>query len=71
MVMAFPYQGTIGSTIAPDVKAGLLVNLSSGFSGFAEVKHVFGLPFSLGAPSTAFKDLTGFAFGLAFAPRFN
>jgi len=71
MVMAFPYQGTIGSTIAPDVKAGLLVNLASGFSGFAEVKHVFGLPFTLGAPSTAFKDLTGFAFGLAFVPRFN
>jgi len=32
---------------------------------------VFGLPFTLGAPSTAFKDLTGFAFGLAFVPRFN
>ncbi len=71
MILAFPYQGTIGSTIAPDVKAGLLANLSGGFSGFAEVKHIFGLPFSLGAPSTAFKDLTGFAFGLAFAPRFN
>lgn len=71
MILAFPYQGNIASTIAPDVKAGLLVNLASGFSGFAEVKHVFGLPFSVGAPSTAFKDLTGFAFGLAFAPSFN
>ena len=70
MLLIFPYQG-IGATIAPAMKAGLLVNLDGGFSGFAEIKHVFGLPFSVGAPSTAFKELTGFAFGLSFAPRFN
>ena len=70
MLLIFPYQG-IGATIAPAMKAGLLVNLDGGFSGFAEIKHVFGLPFSVGAPSTAFKELTGFAFGLSFTPRFN
>lgn len=58
-------------TVAPDIKAGLLADFSSGFSGFVELKHVFGLPLSFGSPATPFKDLTGFAFGMAFAPRFN
>jgi len=71
MLLAFPYQGAVAGTLAPDVKAGLLVNLSSGFSGFAEVKHILGLPITIGSPYAAFKSLTGLAFGLAFAPRFN
>jgi hypothetical protein len=71
MLLAFPYQGSVGGTFAPDVKAGLLVNLSSGFSGFAEVKHILGLPITIGSQYGQFKNLTGLAFGLAFAPRFN
>lgn len=72
MALAIPSQPTgLFGTIAPDIKAGLLADFSAGFSGFLEVKHVFGLPLSFGSPASPFKSLTGFAFGLAFAPHFN
>lgn len=71
MVLAVPSQAGLFGTVAPDLKAGLLADFSSGFSGFVEVKHVFGLPLSFGSPATPFRDLTGLAFGFAFAPRFN
>ncbi len=71
MMLAFPYKGAVAGTLAPDVKAGLLVNLSSGFSGFVEVKHILGLPITIGSPYAQFENLTGLAFGLSFTPQFN
>lgn len=71
MALAIPSTAGLFGTVAPDVKAGLLADFTSGLSGFVEVKHVFGLPLSFGSPATPFRDLTGVAFGLAFAPRMN
>lgn len=71
MLLGFPYQGAFTGTFAPALKAGILVNMTSGFSGFAEVKQVVGVVPSIGSPSAPFRGLTGLAFGLSFAPRFN
>ena len=57
-------------TVTPDVKGGLDVNIASGFSGFAEVRHSIGMPNFFTSRYSTFNGLTSFAFGLAFAPRF-
>jgi hypothetical protein len=53
MIMMWPYYGEIAGSVAPTVKAGVLTNMTSGFSGFAEI------------------NMTGVAFGIAFAPNWN
>ncbi|MBI3004281.1 MAG: hypothetical protein HYY49_02560 [Ignavibacteriales bacterium] len=57
-------------TVTPDVKGGLDVNIASGFSGFAEVRHSIGMPSFFTSQYSTFDGLTSFAFGIAFAPRF-
>lgn len=71
MFMLVPYQGSLMGTVAPTVKGGLQVHLRSGFSGFAELRHVFGLPNIIGPASPHLRGMTGAAFGFAFAPQWN
>ncbi len=71
MILAWPYEGQVAGSVAPTVKAGVLANVSSGFTGFAEIKRIIGLPFVVGGESPPLNHLTGFAFGIAFAPRWN
>ncbi len=71
MIMAWPYEGQVAGSIAPTAKAGVLANVSSGFTGFVEIKRIIGLPFVVGGESPPINNLTGFAFGIAFAPRWN
>ncbi len=70
MLLGWPYRSGFAGTIAPDVKAGLQANLTSGFSGFVEMKHILGLPIVAGG-SPPLRGFTGLAFGFAFAPRWN
>ena len=58
-------------TIAPDAKAGLDVQVNSSFSGFVEVRRMFGVPNFFGWNSPKFDGLTSAAIGVSFAPRFR
>ena len=66
---AYAWRNYAG-TVTPDVKGGLDVNIASGFSGFAEVRHSIGMPNFFTSRYSTFNGLTSFAFGIAFAPRF-
>ena len=57
------------STLAPDAKAGLDVRVNSSFSGFVEVRRMFGVPNLFGWDTPKFDGLTTAAIGVSFAPR--
>jgi len=56
-------------TIAPDAKAGLDVRVNTSFSGFVEVRRMFGVPNLFGWNTPKFDGLTSAAIGVSFAPR--
>ena len=56
-------------TLAPDAKAGLDVRVNSSFSGFVEVRRMFGVPNLFGWETPKFDGLTTAAIGVSFAPR--
>lgn len=56
-------------TLAPDAKAGLDVRVNSSFSGFAEVRRMFGVPNIFGWSTPKFDGLTSMAIGVSYAPR--
>jgi hypothetical protein len=56
-------------TLAPDAKAGLDVHVNSSFSGFVEVRRMFGVPNLFGWDTPKFDGLTTAAIGVSFAPR--
>ena len=58
-----------GGTLAPDTKAGLDVRVNSSFSGFVEVRRMFGVPNLFGWDTPKFDGLTSAALGVSFAPR--
>jgi hypothetical protein len=63
------YSSRLSGTLAPDAKAGLSVRVSSGFSGFAEVRRMFDVPNLAGLDVPRFGGVTSAAIGLSFAPR--
>jgi len=63
------YSRQLNGTFAPDAKAGLSVQVSSGFSGFAEVRRIFEVPNIVGIHAPKFGGLTSAAIGVSFAPR--
>lgn len=72
MILGWPYQNALAGTIAPVLKGGILARLSTGVSGFVELKRTTGTPLVLGGFSPPLHHLTGFSFGMAFAPpRWN
>jgi hypothetical protein len=70
-LVLFPYAGSLGTAIAPHVRAGLDVRLHSGLSAFLEVRHAVGLS-QLASPSgKSFDEFSMVALGISFFPRFN
>lgn len=67
----WPYANQLSGTFAPDAKAGLDIRMSNSFSGFAEVRRMFGVPNLLGLDTPKFGGLTSAAIGFSFAPRFR
>jgi hypothetical protein len=45
--------------------------MTSGFSGFAEIRRIVGLSLVVGGESPPLNNMTGVAFGIAFAPNWN
>lgn len=72
MILGWPYQKAFAGTIAPTVKGGVLARFADSVSGFVELKRIIGTPLVLGGSSPPLHHLTGFSFGIAFAPpRWN
>jgi hypothetical protein len=63
------YSNRFSGTVTPDAKAGLDVQVSSSFSGYAEVRRMFGVPNLFGWNTPKFDGLTSAAIGVSFAPR--
>ncbi len=63
------YTNRLNGTLAPDAKAGLEIRVSNTFSGFAEVRRMFGVPNLFGLDTPKFDGLTSAAIGISFAPR--
>ena len=56
-------------TITPDAKAGLDVRVNASFSGFVEVRRMFGVPNLFGWDTPKFDGMTSAAIGVSFAPQ--
>lgn len=68
MILGWPYQNAFAGTIAPILKGGVLARFADGVSGFLELKRIIGTPLVLGGYLPPLNHLTGFSFGMAFAP---
>lgn len=56
-------------TLAPSLRAGIEIAMSSSFSGFAEARYMYGFPNILNQYVSSLKYVTDVAFGVSFAPR--
>lgn len=63
------YSSRWGMALAPHGLAGLNLQISNVFSGFAELQHAPGIGLTFGGLDS-FRGLTTIAFGFSFAPRF-
>jgi hypothetical protein len=70
-VALFPYSNSLAAALAPDIRAGLDVNLNSGLSAFGELRHAVGLNQLVSPHGADFINATTVAFGLSFTPRFD
>jgi len=68
-MVSWSYNSSFTGTITPDAKAGIDVHLASGLNGFAEGQYSFGMPTLFGSRFSGLRDLTTFAVGISFAPR--
>ena len=70
-VKAVTWQMSEGfaATLAPSLRAGIEIAMSSSFSGFAEARYMYGFPNFLNQYSSSLKYVTDVAFGVSFAPR--
>jgi hypothetical protein len=55
-------------TLAPSLRAGIEITMSSSFSGFAEARYMYGFPNFLNQYSSSLKYVADVAFGVSFAP---
>jgi hypothetical protein len=67
-VLGGVYGSQWGMAFAPQALAGLNLQISHLFSGFAEVQHVPAVGLSLGG-FDSFRGITTIAFGFSFAPQ--
>jgi len=58
------------ATVAPSLRAGIEVAVSSSFSGFVETRYMYGFPNFLNQYSSSLKYVTDVAFGVSYAPHF-
>ena len=70
-LLLYSWHSPITAALAPDVRAGLDLRFSSGFSGFAEIRHALGLRGVLSPPGKAFDNATMLALGFTFLPSFD
>ncbi len=68
-LVGWSYNSTYTGSILPEVKAGLDVRMTSGFSAFAEGQYAFGMPTLFGSRFSSLKELLSFGVGISFAPR--
>ncbi len=68
-MVGWSVSGTYTGSILPEVKAGLDVQLTSGFRAFAEGQYSFGMPTLFGTRSSNLKELYSLGVGISFAPR--
>ena len=68
-LVGWSYSSTYTGTILPEVKAGLDMHLTSGFTAFAEGQYSFGMPTLFGSRFSTLKELFSFGLGISFAPR--
>ena len=57
------------ATVAPSVRAGVDVAVSSSFSGFIEMRYMYGFPNFLNQYSSSLKYVTDVAFGVSYEPH--
>ncbi|HTY10176.1 MAG TPA: hypothetical protein VMF88_03790 [Bacteroidota bacterium] len=57
------------ATLAPSLRAGIEVAVSSSFSGFVEARYMYGFPNFLNQYSSSLNYVTDVAFGVSYAPH--
>ena len=67
----YSWYSPLTVALAPDVRAGLDLRFSNGFSAFGEIRHVIGLSGVLSPPGRAFDNATTLALGFTFLPSFE
>jgi hypothetical protein len=70
-LVLYSWYSPLTVAVAPDVRAGLDLRLSNGFSAFGEVRHAFGLTGLLAPAGRAFDNATTLALGFTFLPIFD
>jgi hypothetical protein len=68
-LVSWSSSGSLTGTVIPDAKAGVDIHVSSGFNAFVEGQYSYGMPTIFGSRISNLKDLTIFAVGVSFAPR--
>ncbi len=58
----------LAGTLAPSARAGIEIRVNSSFTGFVEMRYMYGFPNVLNQYSSALNYVTDFAFGVSFAP---
>lgn len=63
------YLSRFSGALAPSAKGGLDIRISSSFSGFAELRRMFGVANFVGPNAPKFDGLTAAAIGISFEPQ--
>lgn len=63
------YLSRFSGALAPSAKGGLDVRISNSFSGFAELRRMFGVANFVGPNMPKFDGLTAAAIGISFVPQ--
>lgn len=71
LVLLYTWYSPLTAAVAPDVRAGLDLQFSNGFSAFGEVRHFVGFPGVLSPQNRAFDNATTLALGFTFFPSFD
>lgn len=71
LVLLYTSHAPLTTAVAPDIRAGLDVQFSNGFSAFGEIRHFIGLPGVLSPQNRAFDNATTLALGFTFFPSFD
>jgi len=63
------YLRRFSGALAPSAKGGVDIRISGSFSGFAELRRMFGVATFVGPKTPTFNGLTAAAIGISFEPR--
>jgi hypothetical protein len=65
------YLSRFSGALAPSAKGGLDIRISGSFSGFAELRRMFGVANFVGPNTPKFDGLTAAAIGVSFEPQLH